>query len=102
MATQSRTIIPAAGKTIDRTDAMAARGSAGLSMHKKKAGHEALPANPCVFFSLELGIPADQNLPKLGPGQLPVHFAYGAIVRKMPQAVTQFFGRLVFCRMDRY
>src|ERR1041384_6207100 len=35
--------------------------------------------------------PLVENLPKLGPGRLPVRFAYGAIVRKTPQRVTRFF-----------
>src|ERR1041384_8711345 len=35
--------------------------------------------------------PLVENLPKLGPGGLPVRFAYAAIVRKTPQPVTRFF-----------
>src|SRR5207247_5990494 len=36
--------------------------------------------------------PKPRNLPKLGPGQLPAHFAYAAIVRKVPHRVTRFFA----------
>src|SRR5258708_3504606 len=61
-AAQSGTIIAATGKTIDRTD-VAASLAPRRHLHKKKAGHEALPANSCAFFLPELGIPAAQKPP---------------------------------------
>src|SRR5437868_189643 len=101
MAAQSRTIIAAAGKTmIQRTRRLAA---IYRRIYAQKEGRARGPASE----SLRLLIAGTRdsggsNLPKLGPGQLPVHFAYGAIVRKMPQAVTRFFARLVFSPQPRY